>query len=179
MGEAAGGEGQGRRAHGGPGGGGVLLRGAQHPDAEGEQDERHGVPDPAEGAGDDGVDDGADGTRHPPPLARGDDDGEGDEQQADAVAAVLGLEVATGVAHLARHRAGGVGQAHPRALHGAQGQRQAAAAGAGPTPCGSGPRGRRVAGRVDVERPRAEEDVRVAMVAGYARHRTRVTRGTT
>ncbi|GAA4404000.1 hypothetical protein GCM10023168_16050 [Fodinibacter luteus] len=40
--------------------------------------------------------------------------------------------------------------------------------------------GRRVAGRVAAERPRDEEDVRVAMVAGYARVTadSRVTRGT-
>ncbi len=40
--------------------------------------------------------------------------------------------------------------------------------------------GRRVAGRVVELRPRAEEDVRVAMVAGYARvtRDSRVTRGT-
>ncbi len=40
--------------------------------------------------------------------------------------------------------------------------------------------GRRVAGRVVEVRPRAEEDVRVAMVAGYARvtRDSRVTRGT-
>ena len=40
--------------------------------------------------------------------------------------------------------------------------------------------GRRVAGRLVELRPRAEEDVRVAMVAGYARvtRDSRVTRGT-
>ena len=120
MGEPAGGEGQGRRAHGRAGGGGVLLGSTQHPDAEGEQHERYGVPDLAEGAGDDGVHDGAHRTRHPPPLAGGDDDREGDEQQPHAVAAVLGLEVATGVADLARDGAGGVRQPHPGALHGPQ-----------------------------------------------------------
>ena len=179
VGEAARGEGEGRGADGGAGGGGVLLRGAQHPDAEGEQHERDGVADLAEGAGDDGVDDGADGSRHPPPLAGGDDDGEGDEQEADAVAAVLGLEVAAGVAHLAGDGAGGVRQAHPGALDGAQRERQPA--GAGPArPVRERAAGRRVAGRVEVLRPRAEEDVRVAMVAGYATvtQDSRVTRGT-
>ena len=69
--------------------------------------------------------------RHPPPLTGGDDDREGEEEEADAVAAVLRLEVATGVADLAGHGTGGVGQAHPRALHGSQRQGQATAAGAG------------------------------------------------
>ena len=99
----------------------------------------HGIADLAEGAGHHGVHDGSHGARHPPPLAGGDDDGEGDEQQAEAVAAVLGLEVAAGVADLAGHGAGGVGQAHPGALHGAQRQRQATGAGAGGSL--AGPRG--------------------------------------
>ena len=130
VGEAAGGEGERGRADGGAGGGGILLRSAQHADAEGQQHERDGVADLAEGAGDDGVHHGAHGAGHAPPLAGGHDDGEGDEEQADAVAAVLGLEVAAGVADLAGHRTGGVGQAHPGALHGAQRERQAAGAGA-------------------------------------------------
>ena len=45
-------------------------------------------------AGDDGVDDVAEDARHAPPLAGGDDDGERDEGEPDAVAAVLRLEVA-------------------------------------------------------------------------------------
>ena len=91
--------------------------------------------------------------------------GEGDEQQADTVAAVLRLEVAGAVADLAGHGAGGVGQAHPGARTARNGS------GSPPERVRADPlrdraAGRRVAGRVEDLRPRAEEDVRVAMVAG-------------
>ena len=129
--QAAGREGQGGGADRHPRGGGLVPWCAEHPQAEEQQDDRDGVPDLAERAGDDGVDDHPDGAGHPPPLPGGDDDGERDEEQADAVAAVLRLEVATGVADLAGDRAGGVRQAHPRRPGGAQRQREPAGARAG------------------------------------------------
>ncbi len=126
----------------------------------------NGIADLAEGAGHHGVHDGAHGARHPPPLTGGDDDGEGDEQQAEPVPAVLGLEVAAGVTDLAGDGTGGVGQAHPGALDGPQRQRQAHRSGCGRVPCGAVTQvAGSPAGYVEL-RPRAEEDVRVAMVAG-------------
>ena len=64
-----------------------------------------------------------------PPLAGGDDDGQGDEGEADAVAAVLGLEVAGRGADAAHGAAGHVRHPHPGAAHGPQRQRQPAAPG--------------------------------------------------
>ena len=80
---------------------------------EGEQDQRHRIPDPAERPGDDGVDDVAHDTRHAPPLAGGDDDGQPDEREPDSVAAVLRLQVARGAADPADRAAGQVRDAHP------------------------------------------------------------------
>ena len=77
--------------------------------------------------GDDRVDDVADHALQAPPLAGGHDDGERDEGEADAVAAVLRLEVAGRAADAAHGAAGHVRHPHPGAAHRAQRQRQAAA----------------------------------------------------
>ena len=107
----------------------LVLRGAQEAQPEGEQDERDRIPDPAERAGDDGVDDVAHDAGHAPPLAGGDDDGEPDQGEAEPVAAVLRLEVAGAAADAADRSAGQVRDAHPGAADGAQRQRQPAGAG--------------------------------------------------
>jgi hypothetical protein len=154
VGEPACREGQRRGADGRTGGRRVVLGCAQHPDAEQQEHDRHGIADLAERPGHDGVHDGAHGAGHPPPLAGRDDHGERDEQQAKAVATVLGLEVAARGTDLAGDRSGGARQPHPRGLHGAQGQGQAtraggsaSLAGAGRRPAGCGARRRSSAAR--------------------------------
>ena len=59
----------------------------------------------------------------PPPHRGGDDDGQGDEEEADPVAAVLRLELARGVADPAYGRADGVRDAEPEVRDG-PGERQ-------------------------------------------------------
>ena len=67
--------------------------GAEEPDTESEEDEGDDVADLPDGPRDDGVDEGAESPRQSPPLAGGDGHGKGDQQQAQPVAAVLGLKV--------------------------------------------------------------------------------------
>ena len=145
-------------------GGGLVLGGAQQPHAEAEQHEGDGIADLAERAGDHGVHDVAHGARQAPPLAGGDDDGQGDERKPSPSRRCSGSR-SRPVSPTCGDGAGGVGHAHPGA--------RTARSGSGSAPERVRARplrgraaGRRFAGR-DVElRPRAEEDVRVAMVAG-------------
>ena len=132
--QAARGEGQRDGAHDDAVGGGVVLRRAEHAQAEGDQDERDGIRDAPEGAGEDRVHDLAEGAGDAPPLAGGDDDGERDEGEADAVAAVLRLEVRGAVADAAHRSPGQVRDAHPRVAHRAEREGQASAAGLGRAP---------------------------------------------
>ena len=119
-----------------------------------------------------------------PPLAGGDDDRQADEGEADAVAAVLRLELAGAVPDLAHGAAGDVRHAHPGAPDGAQRQRQSPAAGLAAGGGLRGALGLRLAGRVAVPRGsgRAERVGRWTDVspwsAGYAKATvdTRVTR---
>ena len=138
VGQARGGEGEGAEADADAGVGRVLLRRAQEADAEEEQGERHGVRDASEGAGDDGVHDVAERALEGPPLAGGHEDRQPDQEEAEAVAAVLGLELAGAGADAADRATGHVGHAHPGAPDRAQGQRQPAALGPcrGQGPCG-------------------------------------------
>jgi len=63
--------------------------------------------------------------------ARATRDGERDQGEADAVAAVLGLEVGGAVPDAAHRSPGHVRDPHPRVAHGAERERQAPAAGLG------------------------------------------------
>ena len=92
---------------------GLVPRCTQEPDTEQQQGDRGGIGDPTEGPGDDGVDDLAGRALQPPPLAGGDQDGQCEQEQADAVAAVLRLELAGTVPDPAHGPAGHMGQAHP------------------------------------------------------------------
>ena len=153
-----------------PRGGRVVLGCAQQPDAEEEQHERHGIRDPAEGAGHDGVDHVADRALEGPPLAGGDDDRSADQGEPDPVAAVLGLEVARVLPTGAR-LPGDVCHAHPV-------PRTARSGSGSPPPLASCPRGGACwallgwQGRCQGARPcappggeeRVGEDGRVAMV---------------
>ena len=102
---------------------------AEQADAQEEQGERHGIGHAAERAGHHGVDDVADHAVEGPPLAGGDSDGQPDEEEADAVAAVLRLELAGAVPDLAHGAARDVRHAHPGAADRAQRQRQSPALG--------------------------------------------------
>ena len=113
VGEPAGGEGQGHGADDEAVRDGFVLRSPQEVDPEGEQDERHRIPDPTEGPGDDSVDDVADDALHAPPLTGRDDDGQPDEREPDPVAAVLRLEVARRAADPADGATGQVRDPHP------------------------------------------------------------------
>ncbi len=112
---------------------------AQQAQAEEEEAERHGIRDAAEGARHHGVDDVAQDTLERPPLPGRDEDGHADEEEADAVAAVLRVQLAGAAADAAHGAAGHVRDAHPGALDRAQRQREPAAAGLAA--------GRRLAGR--------------------------------
>ena len=83
------------------------------------------IPDPAQRAGDDGVDDVADDARTPHHSRAATTTASADEGEPDAVAAVLGLEVAGRAADAADRAAGQVRDTHP----GAADRRAAAAAG--------------------------------------------------
>src|SRR5665811_2427866 len=87
---------------------------------------------------DSGMDDVAGHTPEPPPFAGGHDDGQSEQEEADAIATVFRLEVAGTVPDPAYGAAGNVGHAHPGAADRPQRQRQAATVGLGPGPRGSG-----------------------------------------
>ena len=90
---------------------------------------------------DDGAVDVHDPAGQLPPDGGGDDDGQADQEQPDAVAAVLGLEVAGGAADPAGAGADAVGGGHPgradAAAERAEGARDRAAAAADGTRCGT------------------------------------------
>ena len=84
--------------------------------APGDEDEQQGD-EPREQAdrpGHDGAGEVADAPGELPPHGGGDHDGQAEQEQAGAVATVLGLEVAGGVADAAHSPADGVGEAQPR-----------------------------------------------------------------
>jgi len=124
VGQPARGEGQRGRSDEQPVGHGRVVGRAQQAEAEEEQDERQRIPDPAEGARHDGVDDVSGHPRHAPPLAGGDDDGQADEEEAHSVTTVLRVEVAGRAADAADGPTRQVRDAHPRAAHRPQRQRQ-------------------------------------------------------
>lgn len=70
-----------------------------------------------EGAGDEHLDEIADGTAQIRPGARGDDQREAEEQQRDTVLAVCGVEPLGAAPYAAEHRADGVGRAEPDRAH--------------------------------------------------------------
>ena len=107
----------------------LVLRRAEQADAQEEQGERHGIGHAAERAGHHGVDDVADHAVEGPPLTGGDSDGQADEEEADAVATVLRLELAGAVPDLAHGAARDVRHTHPGAADRAQRQRQSPALG--------------------------------------------------
>ena len=165
----------------------VGLGVAQVAPADPDQDQRHQPADLADRAGDDGVDALHQAAGQLPPDGGRDDDREPEQEQADPVAPVLGLEVAGGLARSCgrRRRRRGRCRARPRRSRG-----RARRTDAGPDRARSGPlrgAGRRLRallrererGRFfDVLRERVEgravvlallrepggEDVRVAMV---------------
>ena len=108
MSESARGDGEGQGANEQPVGRGVVLRRTQQPQPEGEQDQRHGIRDATQRAGDDRVDDIPDDAGEPPPLASCDDDSEPDEREAQAIPTVLRLELTRRRADLADRATGEV-----------------------------------------------------------------------
>ena len=138
-----------------------LLGLAHEQDAERQQQHGQHEADPAERAGDDGVDDVAHRPRQAPPLARGDDDRQPDEREAEAVAAVRRVELARAVPDAAGGAADEVRDAHPEAADGPDRQR------AGRVPGGVG------------HRAAARRRARAAAAGGLgpaARGRARATR---
>jgi hypothetical protein len=115
MRDPAGREGQRQRADHHPVGRRAVLGCPQQHEAEGQQDERHGIPDPPERAGDDRVDDVADHPVEAPPLPGSDDDGQADEGEPEPVPTVFGLELGGRCAHPAHRPTGDVRQAQPGA----------------------------------------------------------------
>ena len=107
--------------------GGAVVLGVAHgapPDVEErERDEEADLADRALDHGAGGVHDRA---GQLPPDGGGDDDGDAEEEQADAVAAVLGLEVAGGVPDAAGDRADAVGDRQPDRGDPAEDQREEA-----------------------------------------------------
>ena len=132
-----------------------VLGMAQQAQAEPQQDERHDEADPPERTGDDRVHHETDLAAQTPPLDRGHHDGQADQGQADAVAAVRRVEVAGARADPARQPADQVGEAEPDAAQAAADPAQDDGADAGgpggaPAGCGlapSGPAGRRAPAR--------------------------------
>ena len=112
------------RADGDAVGRGLVLRGAQQPDAEQQQGDRDGIRDPAEGPCGDGVDDLSRHALESPPLAGGDHDRQPEQEQAHAVTAVLRVELAGTVPDPADGSAGDMGHAHPGGADRPQRQRK-------------------------------------------------------
>src|SRR3954452_6565907 len=99
------------------------VRVPQEPDAEAEEDEWEHERDPAEGPGDHRMHQAAELTGQSPPLPGRDDDGQADEEQAEAVAAVRGVEVAGAGADPPGSPTGDMGHAHPDAADSTERQR--------------------------------------------------------
>ncbi len=84
-------------------GGGCLVRVAQHAQRGPEQEQRDDDIQGAEQAGDDRRDDPGQPPVDGEPGHRGHDDGQGEQQQADAIATVGGIQVPGAATHSARH----------------------------------------------------------------------------
>ena len=106
-------------------GGAVAVGVAQVAPGDEDEQQRDEPGEQPDRAGDHGAGQVADATRQLPPDRGGDDHGEADEEQAGPVAAVLGLELAGGVADLADGRTEHVRDADPRRDHApSQGSKQ-------------------------------------------------------
>jgi hypothetical protein len=79
--------------------------------------DRHQQVEPAEGAGDQDLDEVADRAPQVGPGTRGDDQRDAEQQQREAVLAVRGVEVPGAVPYAAEDRADGVREAEPKGAH--------------------------------------------------------------
>ena len=106
-------------------GGLVAARVAEHVQTHADEHDRQDVGDDAERSRGDGVDDVTEHAGQVPPLARRDNDAEGEEEEADAVATVLRLEFGGAGADATHGASGDVGNPHPGATSGTAGGRRA------------------------------------------------------
>ncbi len=116
MRQPAGGQGQGHRGDDESMVHDVLAGGSHHPQAEHEEDHRQGQRDSPEGPRGHRVDGPPDRPGQPPPLAQSNDQGERNQDQAQAVPAMLTLEILLAARDAACCSSGHSGDSHPGAF---------------------------------------------------------------